>query len=361
MPLEDIADGTAKKNNKAAFLNRATQMPEAIHVSTGVFILDLALNGGIPENMVMTATGQPGGGKTTEGWQIAKQFQKKYDGVNNPKKYCVYVDCEQQFGVAKPWAESIGVNLDDLWIATPLHGGDACDLIIDLYKDPDVAFIILDSVPSLVNPLTLEKSVEDKVMADVANLLQPMLKNVSSEIARRTLERDYCTMYMINSYREKPGVVYGDPRTLPGGKFATFYASTHVDFSKQKADQDKNENDVVTNFYNNHAFRIVKQRTGTSITEGEFSIVASPATGMKPGTVDDWGTVFKYATNFNLAGGAGQGWWIADPETGELGKFKSKTLAVEFLKENEVFNDKMKKKIISLHRKSQGLRENGWC
>jgi RecA/RadA recombinase len=166
---------------------------------------------------------------------------------------------------------------------------------------------------------------------------------------------------MINSYREKPGVVYGDPRTLPGGKFATFYATTHVDFAKQKPDQEKNENDMVTNHYNNHAFRIVKQRTGTSITEGEFSVVASPATGMKPGTVDDWGTVFKYASNFNLAGGAGQGWWIADPDTGEIGKFKSKTLAVDHLKQDAEFNARMKRKIISLHRKSQGLREDGWC
>lgn len=361
MALESLQKYAAKRNPDMNLIRKGSEGITYTHVPTGAFILDFALMGGIPENCAITFVGKQHSGKTTLAYKAIGSFQRKYDGSSEdrPKRQCVFIDVER--GYNKAWAEANGVNTDELIVITPTNAEEAVDYAEAALSDPDCCLVVFDSIPALVGGKELEKSAEDtNAPGTVAVHCNRMMRKISAVIARAHNQGEKKTMICINQWRVGISSAPNTPRTMPGGTYARHYASVEVEIFN--VDKERvfatDDNDVKIAMQNVHSFKIHKNRTGNSITEGEFKMSRDPE---NPGYIDDNYTVTVWAKKFGWVGGAGQGWWIADPETGEeFEKFKSQTLVVEYVAANPEYKEKLRKAIISAHRKKQGLAHEDW-
>lgn len=364
MPLEKLQEYASKRNKEFNVIRKGNDTITYTHVSTGVFILDLALMGGIPENAVTTLVGYQHSGKTTLAYKIIANFQKKYDGSSEdrPKKYCIFVDVERGFNDV--WAAANGVNTEELYVIHPTNAEEAVDYAAEAMEDEDVCLVVFDSIPALVGGKELEKSAEDHPgIGGVAMHANRMMRKVSHAIAKAHNLGQKRTMICINQWRV--GISTGPTpaaRTMPGGKYVRHYASVEVEIFNVDKDRKfaHDENGVQVADFNVHSFKIHKNRTGSSIVEGEFKLIRNSANPLGLGAIDDAFTVTTYSQKFGLVGGAGTGWWLADPETGEVEKYKSKGAIEELVRSDPELKAKLHYKALSIYRKSKGLSEHGW-
>lgn len=364
--MSDDLDDFLKESEKRVGYNvvqLASSVPYFKHIPTGSFTMDLALLGGIPEGVCTTLVGKKHSGKTLTAFKTVAAFQRKYNGVDNPKKYAIWFNVgEGIFPTA--WASQNGVNVDELRIVTPPDAETCVDLLAAVMEKDSVGLCVLDAVPGLVSVNELEKSAEDAVRPGaVAGPLNRLLRKVGKIQGQAAMAGNYKTLILINQWRDGMSMnpAMKAPRTMPGGKLAGHYNFVELELYNEEVVgkvSDGNEYGVVSR--NNHSFKIHKNKTGNSIREGEFALVRSPGDKFPVGTIDDFATVTTYAKKYGFVGGAGQGWWMIDPRTGEEIKFKGKGLIEEAITEDHELYEAMKRAIISKHRKMMGLSETGW-
>jgi RecA/RadA recombinase len=322
------------------------------YVSSGIFLIDLAFMGGIPENTVFTFVGNPGAGKTTNAYKAIANFQRKY-----PDKYCLFINLEKSYDPV--WAAKNGVNLERLLVVTPTNAEEAVDLACEGLENDDVCLVVFDSIPALVGSKELEKSAEDALQpGSVAHHSNRMFRRVSSIMSKAYNAGKKKTFIAIQQWRVGIGSAPNMPRTMPGGKYFYHYTSIVVDIKNAEV-LGRDENDIQLVDHNDHSFKVIKARAGNSIREGEYVLIRNTADTLPVGTVNDFSTVVRYAQRFNLVGGAGKGWWMID-DLGEKLNFGSREAVVDYVRENADFYERLKIRIISLHRKKNGLREDGW-
>lgn len=362
MPLEGLKKYAEKRNPDLNLIRLGSDDIAYTHASTGVFILNFALMGGWPENCVITLVGKQHSGKTTLAYKAIAQHQRKYDGLEGRlKKYCVFVDGERGFSPA--WAAANGVDVSELTVITPTNAEEAVDYVDAALADPDVSLVVFDSIPSLVGGKELDKSAEDaNAPGTVAVHANRMMRKVSRTIALAHNLGQKKTLIVINQWRDGIGSAPNMPRTMPGGKYLRHYASVEVEVYNTDKERvfSADDNDVKIAMENTHPFKIHKNRTGNSITEGEFTLSRNPD---NPGYVDDVKTVVTYAQKFGLVGGAGTGWWLRDPDTETISdetRFKSKGAVVDYVAERPELKLALERRIIGLHRKKQGLSSENW-
>lgn len=358
MPLEEFQKYAIKRTGTNVVKSGADTVTYK-HVSTGSFILDFALNGGWPENTVCGLVGKEHSGKTLLVYKALGNFQRKYNGIEFPKKYAAFVDVERQFN--GPWAERNGVNIDELYVVNPNNAEEAVDLTAALMDEEEICAVALDSIPALVGAKEIDKSAEDALQpGSVAVHANRLLRKVSTSISVAHNKGERRTLMLVNQWRVGIGSAPHMPRTMPGGKFSQYYQSTMVEVYKDKEITGSDENSVMIVDHNDHSFKIHKNRTGNSITEGEFTLNRNSANGMPVGYIDDSHTTTTYAQKFGLLGGAGTGWWLKNPLTGETEKFKSKGDIQQSITGNELLKHTLERIVISEHRKKQGLVSEAW-
>lgn len=323
------------------------------YLSTGCFIKDFALLGGIEEGTMATFVGQQGSGKTTSAHKVTAAFQKKYG--NTKKAACV--ELEQAYDHL--WAEKNGVDTDNLILTQPFEGNLAGDLACEILSMPDVGLLVFDSIPNLVGQKELDKSLEDpNAPGTIANILQRILRKMSTIIAEAAANGDKKTVLFINQWRSNTSA-YGSPKILPGGKYARYYATVEIEEFKKAEKISKDQDEIDSVEYNEHSFAILKARHN-SIKDGEYVLQRRDDGRLLEGQIDDFDTVTTYAQKFKFVQGAGPKWQLIHPYTGEVLDFKGKKYISEYLEHNLDVKADLERKIISLQRKKHGLPENDW-
>lgn len=354
--LSDLKKYTEKRTGEDILKTGKQALPFTF-LPTGVFLLDFALLGGYPEGRISTIFGQKSSGKTTLCHKAVGNFQRKYDGVNNPKKYAVWIDTEQSYDSL--WAHKNGVNIDELQLIQPFDGDSAADIFNSALENDEVGLVILDSIANLVGNAETLKSVEDHVMAPVARIAQRMLRKASTTIAKSISRNELKTALLINQWREKP-VMMGDPRSLPGGKYIRYYSTLELEVYNKKQIIEKDEHDIDSISRNEHAFKVVKNRAGNSIQEGEFDMLRRPSLILPEAGIDDFDTVTTYAQKFGFIEGQGAKWSFTDPDTGVKLDFKGKKYIAEMITNEPELYHKLQRKMISMQRTKQGMEAKFW-
>jgi recombination protein RecA len=118
----------------------------------------------------------------------------------------------------------------------------AYDLVLRSLDNRAVDCIVIDSLPALVPTVEDEKEMLEMTMGLGARITGKFLRK-SSKAQRRSLvlEDRGCTGLIINQWREKIGVMYGDPRTTPGGKAKNFHYFSRVEVARDEWLKDKDE------------------------------------------------------------------------------------------------------------------------
>jgi recombination protein RecA len=115
-------------------------------------------------------------------------------------------------------------------------------LVINLMAQRAADMIVIDSLPALVPGDESEKTMDEYTVGLGARLTSKFFRK-SSEAQKRSLIEDErtCTGLMINQWRQKIGVMWGDNRTTPGGLAKNFAYFCRVEVRRDEWLKDKDE------------------------------------------------------------------------------------------------------------------------
>ncbi|MDE7159927.1 MAG: recombinase RecA [Muribaculaceae bacterium] len=185
-------------------------------VPTGSIGLDNALGvGGIPRGRITEIYGPEASGKTTLAIHIIAEAQKQ-GGI------CAIIDAEHAFD--RFYAEKLGVDVNNLWIAQPDNGEQALDIAEQLINSGAIDVLVIDSVAALTPKAEIEGEMGDKNVGLHARLMSQAMRKLTGTISRTRT----CCIF-INQIREKIGVMFGNPETTTGGNALKFYSSVRID------------------------------------------------------------------------------------------------------------------------------------
>lgn len=91
--------------------------------------------------------------------------------------------------------------------------------------------VVFDSLASMVPKSKLAKEIDEQGMNDSLALAKAS-SAVFPTLALQA-ERFNALILILNQQREKPGVMFGDPTTTPGGKAPKFYASVRIQVGRK--------------------------------------------------------------------------------------------------------------------------------
>jgi len=171
--------------------------------------------GGFVKGKMYELMGWEGTGKSTICGHVVAEAQKKGNKV-------VYIDGEH--AVDKNYFEAIGVNTSELLIAQPSCGEEGFNIAMEMINTGEVGLIIIDSDSSLIPKKQLDGEVGDSTIGYKSRLnsnAYPKLKSALSE-------HNVC-LIVISQYREKIGVMFGNPTTTQGGHALKFYSDCRIE------------------------------------------------------------------------------------------------------------------------------------
>ena len=178
-------------------------------ISTGSLALDLAIGiGGVPRGRVTEIYGPESSGKTTLCQHIVAEAQRA-GGV------CAYVDMEHALDPI--YAQTCGVDVDNLYIAQPDTGEQALEIAESLVRSGAMDVVVVDSVAALVPRSEIEGDMGDATMGMQARLMSQALRKLSGAIKQTNT-----AMIFTNQLRQKIGVMFGNPETTTGGMALKF-------------------------------------------------------------------------------------------------------------------------------------------
>lgn len=194
-------------------------------MTTGSLAVDVILGGGWPTNQWHEIIGEASNGKTALALKTIAANQQR-----DPEFTAVWVAAEQW---VPSYAELCGVDVSRVYVIATNVMEEAYEAVVQLTESKAIDCIVIDSLPALVPMAEDEKEMEDFTVGRGAIMTNKFFRKVG-KASKRSLtnpERPFIGI-MINQWRDKVGVMYGDPRTTPGGKGKDYAFFTRLEIKR---------------------------------------------------------------------------------------------------------------------------------
>jgi len=254
-------------------------------IPTGSLAVDIALGvGGIPRGRITEIYGPESSGKTTLCLHTIAEAQAR-GGI------CAFVDMEH--ALDPNYAERIGVDVNNLYIAQPDTAEQALEITESLIRSGALDVVVLDSVAALVPKAEIEGEMGDSHVGLQARLMSQALRKLAGAI-----KSSNSAMIFTNQLREKIGIMFGNPETTSGGRALKFYASVRIDIRRIQAI--KQGEDVIGN---RTRVKITKNKVASPFRQAEFDIMYNEGIskegdicelGVSMGIIEKRGAFFRY-------------------------------------------------------------------
>ena len=288
-------------------------------IPTGSIGLDFALGvGGLPRGRITEIYGPEGSGKTTIAIHVIAEAQKM-GGI------CALIDAEHAFD--RFYAEKLGVDVNNLYIAQPDNGEQALEIAEQLINSGAIDVLVVDSVAALTPKAEIEGEMGDKNVGLHARLMSQAMRKLTGTISRTRT----CCIF-INQLREKIGVMFGNPETTTGGNALKFYASVRLDIRPSSFIKDKE-----TLLGRLTKVRVVKNKVAPPFMKAEFDIIFGQG-------ISRAGEVLDLAVNHGIVKKSGA-WFSYDGTKLGQGRDAVRDMIADNPELMEEIGDKVRKKL----------------
>jgi recombination protein RecA len=209
--------------------------------------------GGFVKGKMYELMGWEGTGKSTICGHAAAECQMAGGTV-------LYIDGEH--AVDKTYFKKLGVDTTKMLIAQPSCGEEGFNIAMEMINTGEIDLVIIDSDSSLIPKKMLDGDVGDSTIGRKALLnsnAYPKLKGALSQ-------HNTCVI-VISQYREKIGVMFGNPTTTQGGHALKYYCDARIEVSRSLA----KEGDVT--YGNITKVKCTKNKMSPPYRKSEFEIV----------------------------------------------------------------------------------------
>lgn len=327
-----IAVGATKKYGHNV-IHKASESEALVvpRVSTGLYGLDAKTNGGWPLRRVSMVYGLQSTWKTSgylrglgnaqrlcanclkpgtfkEGTIELPDFEK--GGIKkvktqvitdcpcgDPSDYlAIWIDAE---GVWEPkWSKRMGVWAEKVMLMRPSYGEQAYDVAVGMVDSGAVDHITIDSLAAMTPKAEIVDSMEQQLQGVAARVNNKFIRKIVSAM-NHCFQRDgrTPTVWLVNQYRQKIGVMFGPSETVPGGMGQKFATSLEVEFRKGKLNIDEETGEVYDGLFK---FTVKKNKVGTEGGKGEFKMCKAETDFSEVGDLLEHAEVIKAATDMEL-------------------------------------------------------------
>lgn len=243
-------------------------------ITTGSLSLDVMLGGGWPVNQFNEVVGEFSSGKTSIVYKTIAANQ-----ALDPDFFVVWVASEP---FVPEWAEAAGCDLDRFEIIDDNVIESAFTMVLEFVKNRLCDLVVIDSLPAMVPSDENDKGLEDWQVGLAARLNNKFFRKAGASTKRSLVKEERaCTFLIINQFREKIGVMHGDPRTTPGGRGKDFAYFTKVEIRRKEwIEVDKERVGVRI------AARTTKNKSAPPQRGAEVNFYFADAPGFKAGSYD---------------------------------------------------------------------------
>jgi len=196
-------------------------------IPTGSIGLDYITGGGYPKGRVIELAGWESSGKSSCCLHAIAECQKT-GGV------CMFIDAEQAFDAY--YAECLGVDLSKLILIQPESGEHALETARIAVDTGGIDLLIIDSVATLIPKAELEGEVGDNQMGLQARMMSKAMRMLSPALNKNNT----CAIF-VNQFREKIGVIFGNPTVTSGGNALKFYSSIRIELTGYNSKTETNK------------------------------------------------------------------------------------------------------------------------
>lgn len=301
------------------FLSQGASLGQIANVkrmSSRILGLDLALGGGWPFGRISLVAGEYSTGKTEMAIQAAISIQEHDSNTKmhklrmaTPAAFkpgrCLWVDAESAFDPV--WAASKGFDVNHHVYARPDSGEQCIDLIAKAIDEDLFDLIVLDSLAQMTPSVEVTESAEDLQMGAAARLNNKAFRRWNAILSAKSRSIKPAPAFLVlNQLRLKIGLMFGDNRTLPGGKGQEFCSSIIVYTQNGKYEKGPATEEAEVELRGT----VVKNKTFTPKQHYAFTMGLAASSKMGKGVVDNGTPLLKYAKEGKWLAKSGGNWQL---------------------------------------------------